>query len=50
LATGEVVVVEAAFPKGDNFRVAGKFSEFIASVVIGFFCLSWVDADGCVNA
>ena len=50
MATGEVVVVEAAFPNGDNFRVAGKFGEFIASVVIGFLGLSRVDADGCVNA
>jgi len=50
LATGEVVVIETAFPEGDNFRVAGKFGEFIAGVIIGLLGLSWVDADGCVDA
>jgi hypothetical protein len=44
------VVVEAAFPEGDNFRVASKCGEFIAGIVMGFLGLSWVDADGCVNA
>ena len=44
------MVVEAAFPEGDNFWVVSKFSEFIAGVVMGFLGLSWVDADGRVNA
>ena len=45
-----MVVVETAFPEGDNFWMASKFGEFIAGVVIGFLGLSWVDADGCVDA
>ena len=44
------MVVETAFPECDNFWVASKFGEFIAGVVIDFLGLSWVDADGCVNA
>ncbi len=44
------MVVETAFPEGDNFRVASKFGEFIAGVVFGFLGLSWMDTDGCVNA
>jgi hypothetical protein len=50
LATGKVVVVETAFPEGDNFRVASKFGEFIAGVIMGFLGLSWMDTDGCVDA
>ncbi len=42
--------VEAAFPEGDNFWVASKFGEFITGVVMDFLGLSWVDADGCVDA
>ena len=44
------MVVETAFPEGDNFRVASKFGEFIAGVIMGFLGLFWVDADGCVDA
>ena len=43
------MVVEAAFPEGDNFRVASKFGEFIAGVIMGFLGLSWMDTDGCVD-
>ena len=44
------MVVETAFPEGDNFWVASKFGEFIAGVVMDFLGLSRVDTDGCVNA
>ena len=44
------LTIEGKIVGTGHVRVAGKFSEFIASVVIGFFYLSWVDADGCVNA
>ena len=50
MATGKVVIVETAFPEGDNFRVASKFGEFIAGVIMGFLGLSWMDTDGCVDA